>query len=402
MTAPKIAIAHDYLTQRGGAERVVLSMLKTFPQATIYTTLYDPEGTFPEFRDARIVTSDLNRIGFFRKHHRAALPLLPRAASSLRIDADVTIVSSSGWAHGFDIRGRRVVYCHTPARWLHTDADDYLGTPAHRSLRGLALMALRRPLLNWDARAAAMADHYFANSRVVRERIKHAYGIDAELLAPPHVVSTQGPAEQVPDLADWADAPFHLLVSRLMPYKNVDKAIAAFSGLQQRLVIVGHGPLEQQLRASLPPNVRIVSRIPDDQIRWLYANASALIAPSHEDFGLTPIEAAAFGVPTVALRAGGYLDTVDEGRTGLFFDAAEPGQIADAVRRSVDRTWSADEIRRHASLFDEERFADRLRECVTEATIPDRFWAGRRPRTSAPAPSAATGSGTGQRAASCR
>ena len=126
---PTVAIAHDYLTQRGGAERVVLALHRAFPDATIHTTLYDPDGTYPEFRDARIVTSPINRIGPLRREHRAALPLLPYAVSRLRIDADVVVASSSGWAHGVPTTGRKIVYCHAPARWLY-QADAYLGDEA--------------------------------------------------------------------------------------------------------------------------------------------------------------------------------------------------------------------------------------------------------------------------------
>lgn len=123
---PRVAIAHDYLTQRGGAERVVLSMLEASPDATVHTTLYDPEGTFPEFRDVDIRVSPLNRVGPLRRHHRAALPFLPFASSALRIDADLVIASSSGWAHEFPTTGHTLVYCHAPARWLY-QSERYLG-----------------------------------------------------------------------------------------------------------------------------------------------------------------------------------------------------------------------------------------------------------------------------------
>ena len=123
---PRVAIAHDYLTQRGGAEKVVLSMSRAFPDAPIYTLLYDRENTYPEFANRDVRVSSLNRIGPLRRNHRAALPVLPFAASSLRIDADVVLTSSSGWAHGFGTRGRKLVLCHTPAHWLYV-RDEYLG-----------------------------------------------------------------------------------------------------------------------------------------------------------------------------------------------------------------------------------------------------------------------------------
>ncbi|PRY63208.1 glycosyltransferase involved in cell wall biosynthesis [Knoellia remsis] len=359
---PRVAIAHDYLTQRGGAERVVLAMARAFPGARIHTTLYDPDGTYPEFRDLDIVTSPLNRVGVLRRRHRLALPLLAPAASATRIDADVVLASSSGWAHGFHSSGALLVYCHAPARWLH-QRDEYLGAHGSRGLSGIALGLLAPALRRWDQRAAARADAYLANSRVVRDRIHAAYGITAEVLPPPHGVTADGPTEPVPELAGWDD--YHLVVSRLLPYKNVDVAVEAFRGLpDDRLVVVGDGPLRDVLAASLPDNVRLVSHLSDAQLRWTYAGARALVAPSLEDFGLTPLEAAAFGHPTIALEAGGYLDTVVPGRTGVFFTDATPSAVRRAVRNAAGLPWVSDDLRAHAASFGEERFADALRSQV--------------------------------------
>ena len=357
--SPRVAIAHDYLTQRGGAERVVLAMLRTFPEATVYTTLYDPEGTYPEFREARIVTSALDRIPFLRRHHRAALPLLPYAASHLRVDADVVVASSSGWAHGFPTDGRKLVYCHAPARWLY-QSETYLGAAGASSIRGLMLRLLTPWLRRWDRRASATADRYLVNSTVVRSHVKEAYGIDAAVLAPPFGVDPSGPQAPVAALVDWAAAGYHLVVSRLLPYKNVDQVIEAFRGQSERLVIVGNGPLERHLRETLPDNVRIVSGLRDEDLRWIYAHAVALIAPSFEDFGLTPLEAAAFGKPTLALRAGGYLDTIAEGLNGSFFDRPASMEIRAAVEAHGRHRWDEAAIRRHADTFSEARFRDRL------------------------------------------
>ena len=132
---PRVAIAHDYLTQRGGAERVVVSMLRAFPEATVHTLIYNPDTTFPEFRDATVVTSPINRVGAFRRDHRAALSVMPWAVSQMHIDADVVIASSSGWAHGMSTSGRKLVYCHAPARWLY-QRDRYLGGPRPARHRG--------------------------------------------------------------------------------------------------------------------------------------------------------------------------------------------------------------------------------------------------------------------------
>ena len=366
----KVAIAHDYLTQRGGAERVVLAMHRAFPDAPIYTTLYDPDGTYPEFADADIRTSWLNRIPAFRRDHRRALPLLPPAADSLRIDADVVVVSSSGWAHGFPTNGRRLVYCHSPARWVYL-SEQYLGAPPSHSPVGLALLGLRPALRLWDQTRARRADKsgvYLANSTVVRERIRECYGIGATIVAPPHDQDPDLPADEVPELADWASG-FYLVVSRLLPYKNVAQAIEAFRTLPgERLVIVGRGPDKERLEASKPANVRLVEGLSDAELRWVYAHCAALIAPSYEDFGLTPLEAGAHGKPVLALRGGGFLDTVAPGVNGSFFEAPHPEAIAAAVRAQQVESWDADAIRGHASHFNESAFAARLHAEVAALT----------------------------------
>ncbi|GAA2493524.1 hypothetical protein GCM10009858_34400 [Terrabacter carboxydivorans] len=366
---PRVAIAHDYLTQRGGAERVVLALHRAFPDAAIHTTLYDPDGTYPEFRDARIVVSPINRIGPLRREHRAALPLLPYAVSRLPVDADVVVASSSGWAHGVPATGRKLVYCHAPARWLY-QADAYLGDEAGSSAKARALGLLSGWLRRWDRRAAASADRYLANSTVVRERIGTAYGIDAEVLAPPYGIDPSDPQEPVTALEDWADDGYLLVVSRLLPYKNVDVAVEAVRGLPERLVVVGSGPLEARLRATAPDNVRIVTGLTDAELRWTYAHARTLLAASLEDFGLTPLEAAAFGVPTLALHAGGYLDTIDEGVNGSFFEEPTVSAVRAAVVAARDRAWDAEAIRAHADQFSEARFHERIRAAVAEVAAP--------------------------------
>lgn len=364
--APRVAIAHDYFTQRGGAERVALAMLRAFPDATLYTTVYNPEATFPELRDVRVLTLPINRLGALRRDHRFGLPLYQGAIDRAPvIDADVLLVSTTGFAHGFRTTGKKVVYCHSPARFLYL-ADEYLGGSPKKSPVGLALSALRPRLVAWDQRAAHSADRYLANSTVVRDRIKDVYGIDATVLpAPPAVNDAVGP-ESIAALSDWGPG-FHLVVSRLLPYKNVDKVIEAFRGMpDRRLVIVGRGPMGEVLRRDLPGNVRILEGLSDGELAWAYANADALIAPSLEDYGLTPLEAGALGTPTLALRAGGYLDTVVDGVNGTFFE--EP--TAEAIRAAVTRhdpAYSSATIKAHVALFSEANFRTRLHDVVARA-----------------------------------
>jgi glycosyltransferase involved in cell wall biosynthesis len=357
-----VAIVHDYLTQRGGAERVVLSLLRAFPNAPLYSSLYDPGRTFPAFQDVDVRTLPLNRLPPLRRWHRLALPLLAPAFSRLDVSADVVLCSSSGWAHGTHVsQGRKIVYCYTPARWLYQPGRYLRGGP----LIGTATLASLRPyLLRWDRRAACTADRYLTSSTAVAERIRDIYGLDATVLPPPHTIDPSGPQSAIEDLKP----DFHLCVSRLLPYKNIDAVAAAFDGLpEERLVVVGSGPEADSLRATAPHNVRFLGSVPDEELRWLYANSAGLVAASHEDYGLTPLEAVAFGKPAAVLRWGGFLDTVVEDVTGLFFDRPDPRLIRDAVGALRRRAWDREALEGQAARFSEEAFVARLREIVADA-----------------------------------
>ncbi len=352
----RVAIVHDYLTQRGGAERVVLSMAKAFPATPIFTSLYDPDGTYPEFRDLDVrPMAWLNRAPLLRRHHRAALPLLAPAFSRLHVEADVVLCSSSGWAHGTRVAGRKIVYCHTPARWLYQQ-ERYLDRDAH--VPRLALAALRGPLMQWDRRAAASADLYLANSTAVAARVQELYGITAQVVPAPHSMDPGAPQVSV----DSVTPDFFLCVSRLLPYKNVHVLLEAFRDLPHQLVIVGTGPQEPALRGMASPNVRLLGRVSDPELRWLYANCQAVVSASYEDYGLTPLEAAAFGKPAVVLRWGGFLDTVIDGVTGLLFDSPEPVLVRRTIQELCRRRWPPEQLVAHAAAYSEQAFADRLRE----------------------------------------
>lgn len=356
----RIAIVHDYLTQRGGAERVVLSMTKAFPEAPVYTSLYDPAGTFPEFAGVDVRTSWLDRVVPLRERHRAALPLYPAVFSSLRVDADVVLCSSSGWAHGVRA-ARKVMYGFAPARWLY-QSDVYLGSRPS-GVAPAALRLLRRPLRAWDRRAVLSCDRHLTLSSVVRERFRETYGVVPEVVHPP--VTLDAGAERLP--VGGLEPGYHLCVSRLLPYKNVGAVVAAFDQLHdERLVIVGSGPDRDRLEAAAGPNVTFRSGLVDAELRWLYAHAASLLAVSYEDYGLTPLEAGVFGVPSVTLGSGGYLDTVVDGVTGVYINQPEPALIADAIRSErfamIDRT----SVAVHAASFDEATFITRLRSACDE------------------------------------
>ena len=364
--SPRVAIAHDYLTQRGGAERVVLSMMRAFPDAAVHTSLFDPGATYPELATSgRVRALPLDRITFLRRHHRAALPFLAPAFARHRVEADVVVCNSSGWAHGVRATGAKVVYCQAPARWLY-QREPYLAGAGVLTRAGLALLAPW--LTRVDRRAAASAARYLVNSTWTAALVRKVYGIDAEVLAPPVTVDVAAPAEPVPGI----EPGYLLCVSRLLGYKRVDAIVEACARLPaERLVVVGDGPARAELAARAPANVHLLGSVGDAQLRWLYAGAAGLVAAAHEDFGLTPLEAAAFGRPTAAWRGGGYLDTVVEDETGVLFDTPDPAGIADALVRLRARAWPEDRLRAHAARFGEDRFVARLRAVVDEAAARD-------------------------------
>jgi glycosyltransferase involved in cell wall biosynthesis len=360
----RIAIAHDYLTQRGGAERVVLAMARAFPEAPIYTTLYDPKQTFPEFADLDVRTSRLNKVGFLRRHHRAALPFLPRTVSSMTIDADVVLSSSSGWAHGVTSTGRKLVYCYTPARWLHQQ-HRYLGD--HPSRRTAAALKVLSPWLRrWDFRAAHTASDYVTVSSVVQDRVHSIYGLPSVVVPAPRPNTDTCRSEPMPAVETWlAGAEFELCVSRLLPYKNVDQIVAAYADEpQRRLIVVGSGPVKPALQAAAGDNVLFLEGITDGQLAWLYRATRALIAISYEDFGLTPLEAAAFGKPSIVLRWGGYVETMVENLTAVFVEVPEGERVRRALEQLDARDWDAGRIIEHAARYHEDVFIENIRELV--------------------------------------
>ena len=358
--APRVLLAHDYLTQRGGAERVVLAMSHAFPEARIVTSMFQPDLTFDEFRELDVRSSWLAGVPPIRVDPRRALPFLTsvwgRWDSS---DVDVVLCSSSGWAHALQTDRPKVVYCHNPARWLY-QSGDYLrdhGTVVRSSLR-----ALSPALASWDRRHAADATTYIANSRVVADRIAHAYGRRAEVVAPPRGLEPDGPAHP-PQGLEGLEPGYLLSVGRTRGYKNTALVAQAVAGMpQERLVQVGGMP-----PGRWPDRLVSVSGLTDPELRWLYRHAGLLVAMSLEDFGLTPVEAYAFGVPSVVLQAGGYLDSTLSGVTGVFAPQPEVECVQAAIREARARSWDADLIRTHADLFSPETFQKRLQDVVADA-----------------------------------
>lgn len=363
LTAMRVVVVHDYCTQRGGAERVALALLDAFPGAPLVTAAYDPASTFPEFASYDVQPLWVNRVPALRRDPRRALPVLAHAFGRRRVEADLVVASSSGWAHGVRTEAPKLVYCHNPARWLYQSAEYLADQPA--PVRA-AVAALRPALRRWDRAAARSADHYVANSRVVADRVQAAYGIAAEVVPPPLGVDPHGDLTPVADL----EPGYFLTVARDRAYKNVRLLCEAVERLPDaRLVAVGDlppGPWSSRIRA--------LGVVTDAELRWLYTNATALVSAAHEDFGLTPVEANAHGTPAVVLRSGGFLDSLREEVNGRFIERADVDAVVAALREPLRVDEAA--VRSSAERYARSRFLERIRALAAELTAPARIGSG--------------------------
>lgn len=356
MTNCRVVIVHDYVTQRGGAERVTLDLLRAFPGARLVTACYNPESTFPEFADYDVETLWINGVGALRRDPRRAFVFLARAFAEHRIDdADVVICSSSGWAHRVQTSAPKIVYCHNPARWLYQPDDYFAGMPAW--LRK-SFVNCTKGLRGTDAAAAHGAAQYLVNSAAVAGRVLSSYGIDSRIVAPARGLTPDGPVQAVPGV----EPGFLLTVGRARGYKHTDAVVDAVASMPgERLVVVGGSPTRQW-----PAGVTALERLSDAQMRWLYANAAGLVAVAYEDFGLTPVEAQAFGLPTIALRAGGYLDSCVEDLTAVFVELPTADRIAAGIRDLRSRTWDTAAIKECGERYSVQAFAARVHTIVDE------------------------------------
>lgn len=348
---PSVAVVHDYLNQRGGAERVVLELTRTWPCAPVYTSLYRPTSTFPEFAELDVRVSPLNRIPVDR-HFRALAPLYPQAFRSLgQLSQDVVISSSSGWAHGVRTApsSLHIVYCHTPARWLYR-RQEHLG----RSLGPVLLSPLLGPLRRWDRGAAHRADLYVATSEWVRARIATVYGREAEIVHPPIDVDRFSPRPKGERL---------LVVSRLLPWKRVDLVVRAATRAGLPLDVLGDGPMLNELRAMAGRTVEF--HPPDDRKTIeLLESCRALCVAGTEDFGMTALEANAAGKPVVSHASGGALETIRDGVTGALFSELTEDAVIDAIERADKISAAPEELAVHARRFSAEVFRERMRQLV--------------------------------------
>jgi glycosyltransferase involved in cell wall biosynthesis len=361
--ALKVALVHDYLNQYGGAERVLEELHALFPAAPVYTSMYWPEKMSATIRGLDVRTSFMQRLPLVTRNHQPFLLLYPLAFESFDLtDYDVVISNSSGFCKGvMTTPGTlHICYCLTPMRWVwnyHAYVErERLGTAAR-----LVLPAAISQLRSWDVATAHNVDRFLAISRSVAARIHKYYRREATVIYPP--VNCDAFSQQPSRVEDY-----YLIVSRLIPYKRIDLAVDAFSKLGIPLKIVGSGGRDlAALRARAGRNVEFVGRVSDTELKQLYASCRAFVFPGEEDFGIAPLEANASGRPVIAYAAGGALDTVHDGRTGVLFQQQEVESLIGAVRRAEAIAWQPDELRAHARKFDSQVFREQLGQFVGES-----------------------------------
>ena len=352
----KVALVHDYLNQMGGAERVVMALHEIFPEAPIYTSIYDPQRVDAAFQKMDIRTSFMQKLPMVTKHHQPYLPFYPFAMESLDLRGyDLVLSSSSAFGKGVITRPEtlHICYCHTPMRWCW-NYDEYVEREQLGKMARRILPFLITGLRTWDQTSAMRVDHFIANSPVVAERIQKYYRRDAVIIPPPVEARrfSFDPTVQVED--------YFLIVSRLIPYKRIDIGIEACNALQLPLVIIGSGRDLERLKKMSGPTIRFMGRLSDEEVLRYYAHCRAFLFPGEEDFGITPLEAQAAGRPVIAYGAGGALASVVDGVTGMFFNEQTVKSLADVLTSFDERTYDPQTIRNHALEFDLPRFHRRI------------------------------------------
>ena len=365
-SSPKVAIVCDWLTNMGGAEKVVLSLAKAFPGAPIYTSVFDPEA-MPAFKGLDIRTTYLQKFPRFLRNRHQLFPVLrAHAFSHLDLDEYDIIISSSS-AEAKAVRAREgathICYCHTPTRYYWSHYEEYKREPGMGALNPLIRLIIP-PFVAWmrklDLRAAKGVDYFIANSTIVADRIKTYYGRDSFVLNPP--VET----DRFKDLDVNGPRKGFVVLGRQVPYKRVDLAIEACNELKLPLTIYGVGSEHEQLVALAGPTVSFRTDATDPEVAQALTSAEGYIFPQEEDFGIVQIEAMAAGTPVIAFAKGGSRDAVVDGKTGLFFGEQTAKSLKEALQRFQKLTFDHTFIQQHADKFSEDHFISTLQKFVQD------------------------------------
>jgi glycosyltransferase involved in cell wall biosynthesis len=363
----KVALVHDWLTGMRGGEKVLEVLCELFPDADLFTLVHRRGSVSAAIEGRRVTTSFVQRLPFAAARYRSYLPLFPLAIEQFSFDGYDLVVSSSHCAAKAVVvpgRTRHITYCHSPMRYAWDQFEEYFG-PARVGAR--MSRWVYRPLLaslaRWDAATAPRVHRFVANSRHVAGRIQRYYNRASTVVYPPVDTGFFHPNPAVAPASPTASA---LVVSALVPYKRVDRAIEGCAQAGVPLRIAGDGPDLARLQAQAGDTVTFLGRVSDETLRDEYRAAGVVILPGEEDFGIAPLEAQACGRPVIALARGGALETVQDGQTGLLFPDATATSLAAALHAASERPFDSERIRAHAEAFSRQAHAAHLRAVIDE------------------------------------
>lgn len=355
----RVALVHDYLNQYGGAEKVLEAFTEIFPDAPIFTLIHNPKKVQDIFSNKKIHTSFLQKIPFAKSKHRIFPPLMPLAVEKFDLsDYDLILSDSASFAKGVITKSGapHICYCHTPTRYIWDDSHKYIKDFSISKIAKFFIPFFLNYIRLWDREAACRVDKFICNSKFVAERIKKYYKREAEVIYPPVDVNKFG-------LGGKSDNYF-LIVGRMLPYKRFDIAIEAFNELEIPLKIIGSGPERKKLKKKAKWNIEFLGEVPNNDLKKYYQSCQALIFPQEEDFGIVALEAMACGRPVIAYKSGGALESIIEGRTGVFFNKQTVSSLMEAVKTFNPQNFNPREIYQHALKFDKEIFKKKIKEFI--------------------------------------
>jgi len=358
----KVALICDFLTKFGGAQRVLLSLSKIYPEAPIYCLLYDEKGTKGKFKDKQIVASNLQKYPGIIRKPKFLFSKYPEAIENFDLSKyDLVISSSDSFAHGVITKPKtlHVCYCHTPMRYAWDWTNEYLKeNKIGFGLIGLYIRYLLHRTRIWDRVAADRVDLWVANSKNTQSRIKKYYQADSRVIYPPI---------DLPDgQSDAEPKDYYLIISRLEPYKNIELAVDAFIQNKKKLIVIGEGGELPRLKSKSTPNITFLGWQDDAIAKDYLAKCKAFIFPGEDDFGMTPVEAMAYGRPVIALGRGGTLESIVSGKTGLFFDRETPESLNKTINEFESANFSSVDCRNQAKKFASSVFEEEIKRTVDD------------------------------------
>lgn len=358
----RVAVAHEWLTVPGGSEQVVEQILRIFPHAELFTSVYDPAPWPPVITQRKVHASFLNRLPQARRRYPTLLPLMNRAFASFDLTGFDLIVSSNHACAKNVVAppgALHICYCHTPMRYAWD--TQFLTTEDLHWLNARAARLLLPRLRRQDFFAAQRPHAIAANSQAVAGRVARYWKRDARVIHPPvsvaHLMKT--PRTGAGD--------YYLILGRVVPYKRVDLAVAACAALGRPVKVAGEGRALPAARAAAGPEAEFLGRVPDSELPALLAGARALLFPAEEDFGIVAVEAMAVGVPVIAYGVGGALDSITDGETGILFWEQTVDGLVQAIIRFERTEFDESTLRLHARKFAPERFREELAEFILSA-----------------------------------